>query len=49
MDALQDILTDFTNIPNNQLGYPAHLRWIARRLVNFANRLIQEANNIENY
>ena len=48
MDNLHDILADFANIPANQLGYPAHLRWIARRLIAFANRLIQEANIIDN-
>ena len=48
MDTLQDILNDFANIPNNQLAYPEHLRWIARRLINFANKLIEQANNIEN-
>jgi hypothetical protein len=48
MDTLQDILTDFAIIPNNQLAYPAHLRWIARRLIAFAKKLLQEADNIDN-
>ena len=48
MDSLHDILTDFLNVPQNQLGYPDHIRWIARRLISFANKLLEEADNIDN-